>query len=134
MLKQVTGLVYYAHKHFITISHFADTRMKHEERKEVESQIKELQKAVDMSLALNKLEALPEFSTVFLEGLFKEEAIKTLMDKSSPEAISEPSLRKLLDEKLDMIHSLSAHFGTVHYRGSQAKENINKLSEYLVGE
>ena len=104
-----------------------------EARNEIEQQIKELQKHVGDSDALKTLEATPEFVRLFLDGLFRDEAIQILFDKSSPESIAEPSLRKLLDEKLDMVHVLYAHFGTIHFRGNEAKENITKLSEALAG-
>lgn len=90
---------------------------------EIESNIKEAQKIVEMGNALNRLKHNQDFKKVIMEGFFKQEAIR-LVHLRSDTAMQSQAMQDSINKQIDAIGSLSQYFQVIQHQASLAVKAI----------
>lgn len=97
---------------------------------EIELNMKEAEKLIELGDMLVKLESNRAFKKVIMEGYLEKEAVRMTHLKAHPNMQSEEQ-RALLERGLDGIAQLVNYFNTVQYRAKLAADAIKADSEEL---
>lgn len=84
----------------------------HDTLREIELDIQEAKKLVDLGTALDRLSNNRDFKKVIVEGFFKDEAIRLVHLKSDPN-FQTPEKQQSILLQMDAIGSLEQYFRTV---------------------
>lgn len=90
---------------------------------QIERNIKEANKLVDLGDALRRLENNRDFKRVIEEAYFKEEAVRLVHAKAAPDMQSAESQKSLMVQ-MDSIGNLSQFFQTLNYRAEMARKAV----------
>jgi len=95
---------------------------------EIELNIKEAKKMVDLGKALDRLHSNRDFKKVIGEGFFKDEAVRLVHLKSDPSMQSEEH-QEAVAKQMDSIGGLVHYFRTVAHRAMLAEKAIEADEE-----
>jgi hypothetical protein len=93
------------------------------DRQQIEADIANARKFVDLRDALNKLEANRDFKKVIKEALFRDEAVRLVHLKADP-AFQTPERQESINKQIDAIGYLSSFFRTIDFNAAQALSSI----------
>lgn len=97
---------------------------------QIERNIRESQKEVDLGDALVRLRSNRDFQKVIQKGYFEEEAIRLVHAKSDVSLQSAESQKSILVQ-IDSIGNLSQYFNTVAFKAEMARKAIAYSNESL---
>jgi hypothetical protein len=104
---------------------------------QIERNIKESQRLVDLGDALARLKSNRDFLKVIQKGYFEDEAVRLVHLKSDSNLQSGDSQRSILSQ-MDSIGNLAQYFHTVAYKAEMARKAIaydtEVRDELLAGE
>lgn len=90
---------------------------------ELEQNIKEARKIVDLSDSLLRLGSNRDFKKIILEGYFEREAVRLVHLKADP-AMQTPDKQASIVAQIDAIGALSTYFRTLDFNARQARKAI----------
>lgn len=90
---------------------------------QLENNIRESKKLVDMGEALDRLMSNRDFKKVILEGFFEKEAIRLVHLKGDINMQSAESQKSILTQ-IDAIATLNHYFQTVRFKAGMASKAI----------
>lgn len=103
---------------------------------EIDKNIKEAKKFVDLGNALERLKLNRDFQKVIQQGYFEQEAIRLVHLKADP-TFQTPERQQSIITQMDAIGSLSEYFVTVAQKASIAARSIEdgeQVREELLAE
>lgn len=95
---------------------------------EIELNIKQAQKIVELGNALERLRNNSDFKKVISEGYFEQEAVR-LVHLKSDQNMQSPDSQKSIIAQIDAIGALNQYFQTVFHRASLAGKAIEADEE-----
>lgn len=95
---------------------------------QIEMSVQEAQTKIDKSDALARLEKNKDFKFLFLDGFFKEDAIRSVMVLASPNAANEEQ-QKQIQERINLIGGLYNYLHYVHLEGEQSRNAMTAYEE-----
>jgi len=98
--------------------------------REIELNIKEAKKLVDLGEAVERLKSNRDFRKLVLDGYLKDEAVRLVHLKADPN-FQTPQMQASITKDIDAIGSLSAYFTTVAFNARQAESAIKSSEEEL---
>ena len=104
--------------------------------KEIESNIKESKKLVELGAALERLRNNPDFKEVIIQGYFEQEAIR-LVHLKADKNMQTPERQASIVAQMDAIGALSEYFAVVSHRAmlaSKAIESDEQTRDELLAE
>ena len=90
---------------------------------QIEANIKQSQKIVDLGESLERLRSNRDFKKVILEGYFEQEAIRLVHLKADPNMQTQERQQSILLQ-MDAIGSLNQYFNTLYMRATMANKAI----------
>lgn len=90
---------------------------------EIESNIKQSQKIVEMGSSLERLQNNQDFKRVIMEGYFKQEAIR-LVHLRSQASMQTAAMQESINKQIDSIGALSQYFQVIFHQASLASKAI----------
>lgn len=97
---------------------------------EIELNIKEAQKMVDLGKSLDRLYSNKDFKKVFLEGYFKDEAVRLVHLKSDP-SMQKVEYQTAIVKNMDAIGAVRSYFDMLNHQAQMAKQAIDAGEEAL---
>ena len=97
---------------------------------EINLDIEHAKGLVSKSEALKRLESNADFRRVFIEGYFKDEAIRLVDAKSMPQLQGEEAQAQII-KSIDGIGTCKEYLRTVHHVGDNAKRAIEDSEQLL---
>lgn len=97
---------------------------------QIERNIRESQKMVDLGDALIRLKSNRDFQKVIQKGYFEDEAVRLVHAKSEVGLQSADSQKSILVQ-MDSIGNLGQYFATVQYKADMARKAIDYDNESL---
>ena len=91
---------------------------------QIELNIAEAKKIVDLGQALNRLENNRDFKKLILEGFFSHEAVRLVHLKADPN-FQTPERQQSINTQMDAIGSLAQYFNTVNRNAALAAKSID---------
>lgn len=104
--------------------------------REIEQNIKDNRKLIEMADALDRLKSNRDFKKVVMEGYFEKEAVRLVHVKADPE-FQTPERQASIIRQIDAIGALNDYFTVVMFGGQQAKsaiESAEAVREDLIAE
>jgi len=98
--------------------------MSNTELQEIDNNIKEAQKLVELGNALVRLRSNKDFKKVVLEGFFEQEAIRLVHLKADAN-MQTPERQQNILRDIDAIGSFNQYLRTVLYRADLARKAID---------
>ena len=92
--------------------------------KELQDNVASYRKEVELAEALNRLMTNRDFKKLFLEGYFREEAIRLVHLKADP-AMYKPEKQADIIREMDAIGSLRSYLDGIQRRAVMAQNGIN---------
>jgi hypothetical protein len=94
------------------------------QREAVEISIQEAQAQIDRSKQLSRLEKNKDFKALILEGLLRDDAIRQVMLRASPQLMAPgagaETAAKGIEARMTMIGELNNYFRYIHIEGASA--------------
>lgn len=90
---------------------------------EIERNIQDAKKMVELGDALERLRSNRDFKKVILDGFFEKEAIRLVHLKSDP-SMQTPEKQAAILREMDGIGALSSYLSTVQYYAAQGRKAI----------
>lgn len=91
---------------------------------EIELNIKQAQKIVDVGTSLERLLLNRDFKKVIVEGYLEQEAVR-LVHLKADESMQTPAKQESVIKQIDAIGALSSYFNTVRWKAAQAVKAID---------
>jgi len=100
------------------------------EIQEIELNIKEAKKFVDLGKSLERLQSNRDFKKVVEESFFKDEAVRLVHLKSNP-AMQRPEQQAAVDSDIRAIGTFAQFLDTIYMRADHAAKAIEADEESL---
>lgn len=97
---------------------------------ELESNIREAKKIVELNSALDRLYSNRDFKAVVTEGYFQKEAVRLVHLKADP-SMQTPERQASVVAQIDAIGALSSYLRLVAFNGQQAVKAIEGAEEAI---
>lgn len=92
--------------------------------------IKEAQEQIDRSKQLKRLEKNRDFKGLILEGLLREDAVRQIMLRASPQlmvpGVGGETARAGIEARMIMIGELNNYFRYIHIEGASAEHALHE--------
>lgn len=97
---------------------------------EIELNIKQAQELVNLNTSLQRLRNNRDFKKVFLDGFFKDEAVRLVHLKADP-SMQSPEYQAAILKQMDGIGAIRGYFDMIEHQGQMAAQAIEADEEAL---
>lgn len=97
---------------------------------EIELNIKQAQELVNLNTSLQRLRNNRDFKKVFLDGFFKDEAVRLVHLKADP-SMQTPEYQAAILKQMDGIGAIRSYFDMIEHQGQMAAQAIEADEEAL---
>lgn len=104
--------------------------MSNQQIQEIELNIVQAKKMVDLGGALERLRGNKDFKKVIQEGYFEKEAVRLVHLKADP-SMQTPERQQSIVSQMDAIGTLNQYFGSVFHQARLAAKAIDADEETL---
>lgn len=98
---------------------------------QIEMSIKDAEKIIDLSNALDRLMDNPDFKRIIVEGYFKDNAVRLVHSLGEPAIAHVPEHKQRVIGEMDAISCLRGFFDQIHRNASSAEQAIERNREEL---